>query len=314
MKRIVYSCLLLAFFLPVFACEREFTVNVQADPKLFLQCFPGPRDTTIIQLNRTIPTGTDWDGPMFLESAEVVCKVNGLARAVERWDAAPSGSVPEGCWFVTGQLFPGDVISVDARADDLPAIHAETTLPAFPPEFQYLLTAKSVQVSFADNPDSEDWYGLGVLCERTTVQGSVTHIERHLLRPAGPAGSGTPFLQGNNDPGIYLQFNGWTLGSPWWILRVWSDDWAEDGVVNLSMQLTDVFMIWNDAPYTSRYKVCLYRFPRAFYRYAVSVDNVENNVFAQYGLAPAAFSYTNVSGGVGVLAGWTVRETDWIVL
>ena len=41
---------------------------------------------------------------------------------------------------------------------------------------------------------------------------------------------------------------------------------------------------------------------------------MRSNTLAEAGLAPAAYAYSNVHGGVGVLAAWNVCETGWLTL
>lgn len=314
-QRLVILMSLSALLLPG-ACMRSFDLEVTSSPKLFLQCCPGPGDTTILQLNRTIPVGSTYDGPVFLESADIEFRVNGVGYPVARADEK-TGTVPPGGWYVAAPLRAGDAVQVEARAEGLDPVSATTVIPDEAPVFTWKCTPDSVRVTFQDELKTEDWYGLAVYCERTIVNldnGRVESVQRGTLKP----------LAGYNDTWwhtvlrnyVDIPFNGWSFGYVRSLIRVWPDTGFSGRTVTLSMPVRASSMtsyVGNYAHYDC-YKVQLYRVTREFFRYGVALDHVRNNEFAEASLAPAAFSFSNVSGGTGILAGWTVSETDWMTI
>ena len=62
----------------------------------------------------------------------------------------------------------------------------------------------------------------------------------------------------------------------------------------------------------NRYRIVLYKVSDEFYHYCKSLYMIENNLFAEVGLSPTNFSYTNISGGFGVLGGLSCTQSDWI--
>ncbi len=62
----------------------------------------------------------------------------------------------------------------------------------------------------------------------------------------------------------------------------------------------------------NRYRIVLYKVSDEFYHYCKSLYMIENNLFAEVGLSPTNFSYTNISGGFGVLGGLSATQSDWI--
>lgn len=343
--------ILLIFIIVLISCERDFDIDTATSGvKLFLQCCPGPGDTTILQLNRTVPIGSKADTTEFLKSADIDVIVNGTALLPERaMDLA--GTVPYGSWYVVAPLKAGDEIAVKARIDGLEPISATTSIPGPAPRFTYKCCAvqvmdhydytqmsvpDSVHVTFRDDPATEDWYGLALLCERTIVD--LDNGEKLVERVNAAPVEGTVFEATEY---IDIPFNGWAFGYNRSLVRVWPDAGFSGQEVTLGMPLTGfwldgTFDVHGDDEYARffmaggvddngefiegnfaehyRYKVRLYRFSREFFNYGKALDHIRNNSLANLGLAPAAYAYTNVIGGVGILAGWTVRETDWLSL
>lgn len=66
--------------------------------------------------------------------------------------------------------------------------------------------------------------------------------------------------------------------------------------------------------YEHRFKLVFYTFSQEYYSKLKSDDNKSNNGFAELGLAPAAFTYTNINNGLGVCGSYMVSETDWFKL
>lgn len=104
------------------------------------------------------------------------------------------------------------------------------------------------------------------------------------------------------------------LGSGWSMVRVWPDTGFSGQEVSLFMHTGDITGYWGHYEQHDRLKVRLYRFSKEFFRYGVALEHIRDNDLAEVGLAPAAYAYSNVSGGVGILASWTVRETNWFSL
>ena len=160
MKKHTFGILCLTV-LAACACGKEFELEVTSDPKLFLQCCPGPGDTTIIQLNRTFAVGKTADNVLLLEDADIDFVVNGTPYYVER-AVDTAGVIPPGCWFVVASLQAGDEVAIEARAEGFNPISARVTLPSPAPDFTWKFNRDSVRVTFRDDPATEDWYGLAV--------------------------------------------------------------------------------------------------------------------------------------------------------
>ncbi len=307
---------LLAVLTLTSACEcAEFDIDIPTTPKLVLLCCPGPADTTILQLYKTVPVGNTYSGYPFLEDAKVDFKVNGAPLEMT-YATEQIGSVPEGCWFAPRGFNAGDKVEVSAAADGAGRISASTILPPEPPIYEYQFAIdeagrKQLRMTFTDDSEDEDWYGVAVECERTKVQDGTTTVEYSLLKPKteNTGLNGVTLDQNYVDVG----FNGWTFGAWWYAVRVWPDSAFGQKEIALNVTLIESAFSWEgDFEYSMRYRVRLYRFTKEFFRYVTAVDNVANNNFAESGIAPMPLSYTNIQNGAGVLAGWTMKQTEWI--
>lgn len=293
------------------ACDIEITDYPQNKPKLFLQCCPGPQDSTVIQLYRTIPIGTRYEGSPYLSDANLQVKVNGEIQRVEYADKWV-GSVPTGCWFVTNGMKENDVVEIEASIEGVESIHATTSVPTVVPDFQYEISEGVASISFTDNHQGKSWYGLAVLCERTVLQNDLSYVETGYLMPANEASGTTGMAISKNY--LDIGFNGWAFGGLHSVVRIWPSDLFENGEVHLSMDLGDAFWVKlfsGKYDEVRKYKVRVYRFPEEFYKYAASLNN-KHDRYADYGFSRTDVSYTNVVGGFGILSGWNVKETDWI--
>lgn len=313
MMKIRFSFLLclLSLLLPG-ACMRSFDVEVTAVPKLYLQCCPAPGDTTLLQLNRTIPVGSEYDGSLFLDSARIRFLVNGNGYRPERADET-TGDFPPGSWYVAAPIRPGDAVSVEAHVEGLNPVSATTVIPFEAPLFTWKCSLDSVRVTFYDDPGTEDWYGLGVYCERTIVNqdnGRIESVQRGMLKPL--SGAKDTWWHSVSRNYVDIPFDGWAFGYVRSMIRVWPDTGFSGERVTLQMPTSESFT-WYAGNYAQhdRFKVRLYRVTREFFRYGITLDHMRNNELAEASLAPASFAFTNVTGGVGILSGWTVRETDW---
>lgn len=317
MRKIKYTIGLLAVLSLTAACEcAEFDIDIPTTPKLVLLCCPGPADTTILQLYKTVPVGNTYSGYPFLEDAAVDFKLNGspleMTYAAER-----VGSVPEGCWFVPRGFNAGDRIEVSASSEGAKSISASTELPPEPPAFEYQFLIdeagrEQLRMTFTDDSEDEDWYGVALKCERTVIQDGETTVEYSLLEPKKEETGLSGVTIDHNY--VDIRFSGWSFGGWSYPIRIWPDNafGQKDISINLTLGAGDFTWLSGEYEVYERFKVRLYRFPREFFRYASSIDDIANNNFAVAGIAPMPLSFTNVNGGAGALAGWTMRETDWI--
>lgn len=82
------------------------------------------------------------------------------------------------------------------------------------------------------------------------------------------------------------------------------DDWEID--------FPDVPYYWDNLVLKEEYRFELFRLSEEFYNYAKAQYLCNYNMLSNFGVTPPNFTYTNVSGGLGVVAGVCSTSTDWI--
>ena len=56
----------------------------------------------------------------------------------------------------------------------------------------------------------------------------------------------------------------------------------------------------------------LYHLTPEMYRYVKSINDIDNNDLAQFGLTMLQPTYSNVHGGIGVVGAYSVSESGWM--
>ena len=301
------------------SCQREFPIGESTGSELCLICFPGQNDTTVVQLYMTVPIGGRYEGSPYLSEASLTFSVNGADKPIEQVYER-SGSIPYGCWYIDGCISPNDIIEINANHRGASTIKATTTIPPLPPIFGFNCIKSSdtsLCVFFEDDPSSVDYYGIALLCEKTSVHGNVSTTEvKHLNLLAEGYGSHESTINKNY---YDIGFSGWFLGVhnvDCYGVRVWSDKLINGGDIVLSARFGPGYFDeeTDGTEDRRRYKVLLYRLSEEFYKYVASLSYQSFNDYASYGIVPMMPSYTNVAGGCGILAGWSVRESEWFVI
>ena len=60
------------------------------------------------------------------------------------------------------------------------------------------------------------------------------------------------------------------------------------------------------------YRIAFYTLSDAYFHYLERKNEILNNDLGDMGMAPNRPSYTNVKGGLGVVAGYQVQYTPWV--
>lgn len=332
MRQIFHILLLISLAVLFVGCEREFDIEISAEESLFLQCFPGQRDTTVIQLSKTNPLGSVYDPSSIMNDAQIKFEVDGKEWTVLKAEEQ-TGSVFPGSWYVPGIVASCSTVKVSASCFGITSVSAITKVPVSVPEFRYTLTGDAVTVSFDDHNGDDTYFGLAVICERTVCNETfhdAQTVNMKMYDDAGDVGG-----MSYNRTYMDIDFAGLTVGGETGLnmVRVWSEDVTEDGKINLGARIyldgQTVSACEGDYEEAFRYKIRVYRLSREFFLYAESLFLSSYSIhygssggvsapvpssWGEYGLTPPVLSYTNVSNGFGALAGWSMRETDWIVL
>lgn len=301
------------------SCTYDFGLDGLPDnPRLVLHCLPcAGRDTTVLQLSASQPVAPGADRSELPSSVAVSFVVNGVEQEVRRaTDSLPG--VPSGCFYVTGRRAEGDEVSVRAEARGLPAAQARTSLPAAFPLVglerrlkQGVYRSEQFRITFRDRPDTADYYGLRIV--RRTVFGRLSFgQESTRYEVLSLDVENEPLLNGRNGLDAALNLPNDFYGN----LYIWDDSRLQSREYTLCVE-TNYMEDWDPDEWNGQYqrfayKVLLYTLSPELYRYLRSLNANDNNDLGHTGLAPMRSNYTNVDGGIGVLGGCHLTETDWL--
>lgn len=316
-KAITHTLLTLLVILS--ACNRDFNLgDIGSAGKLVLYCMPcADRDTTLIQLSRSQPVTGKGKTIGSLSNAQVIFSVNGQEQPVH-YAKTSLPSVPAGCYYVLGRWKEADLIRVRAEADGLPAISAETTIPtAFPLQQMDLVLKKDIdkmlqfRITFRDSAKTEDYYGVRIVRRatyRNVIDNRVISTEDDILELET---DNEPLL--NDKTGLDATFD--LSGNFYQYLYIWNDEKIQGKSYTLRPETyyrMNNTSMWDGSNYSYTYKAYLYKLSPEMYRYLKSMNDIKNNDLGQTGLSPMRSSYTNVDGGIGVLGGCQIAETEWM--
>lgn len=234
-------------------------------------------------------------------------------------DGNPLGSLTERLSRSTiNRRAEGDEVSVRAEARGLPAVQARTSLPAAFPLVglerrlkQGVYRSEQFRITFRDRPDTADYYGLRIV--RRTVFGRLSFgQESTRYEVLSLDVENEPLLNGRNGLDAALNLPNDFYGN----LYIWDDSRLQSREYTLCVE-TNYMEDWDPDEWNGQYqrfayKVLLYTLSPELYRYLRSLNANDNNDLGHTGLAPMRSNYTNVDGGIGVLGGCHLTETDWL--
>ena len=328
MKKTIYSLITLSLVLLCACTKTDMDIEIKkSDPKLVLYCFPNTEsDTTIISLTTSLPltAGTQiikMEQQLTVKNPQITYRVNGQERTVYYTEERMK-NVPPMSYYVLGNHQPGDQVSIDASAPGYPDIHAETYIPEMP-EVTAFKKAHSVFIDGAtydqyhltlNDTHTEDYYavqayniheyeqyrgeGYGYIDYSAKVdtiyECKLTDINIDDEPAINPISTLDDFFSYNNTfLGYFYIFNDNIFNGKSYTLllnmRPQGDYTYTHGIKSLK----------------SGYQFKLYKISPEYYRFIKSVNDINNNDLGEIGLAPVNPTLNNVTGGYGVVGGYS---------
>lgn len=300
------------------ACTYEFDLNQpKCTEKPVLYAFPGNRDTLVIQFTKSVPVYSADSLLPAIRDARISVEIGGqTCQAL--WNEEATTSIPAQCYYVVRPISVGQRVFVRAVKDGFPELSAETSVPELIPMEEWridsIVTNNSKQICFQvgfRDPGGSRFYGLRIekrvdvevhnqedgdyqYSYRTTEYCSLDD-EPLLNEKNGLEG----FLTENKkyDDNFYIWDNKTILGKKYM----------------LKLSASPEYSIFNEN-YTSivYYRIAFYTLSDAYFHYLERKNEILNNDLGDMGMAPNRPSYTNVKGGLGVVAGYQVQYTPWV--
>lgn len=310
MRKIIFLLLIPSLVSCSYHLDLEAT---DAKEKLVLYCFPSNTDTTAIQLSKSIPVGQNDKGDTNVRNAEIHFTVNGKEQNVY-WNEDSISPLQAQCYYALGKWNKNDNIQIKANMEGLPVIMAETMMPGeFPLEAINLIPSEKsenvlqVQVTFRDNATTKDFYGIRLMKKEINKTDdkevlSFQSVEFDLKEE--------PLLNNQADlDDIFLLSKGYFQN-----LYIWDDEriQGQEYTLHLDMEYQEDYdSEWSGHSYKVEYKIYLYTLSPELFKYLDRLNKINNNL-GNHGFSPVLYQYSNVEGGVGVVGGCQIKETEWL--
>ncbi len=317
------------------SCRDNFDLGKLGDTrKIVAYTFPSLNDTTFIYLSGSIPISLSQEKDKKqippINNADIKYTINGNICKVHPYK--------HGYYYVLAKQHVGDIIQMQVSAEGYPAISSSTVIPESVPilfkqinlvsriDDDYIKTDYyQLQASFSDLAGTEDFYGIKVLIRTISPQRSSGHGNKQKNGMQG-----NPSAQ--RDTSLIwaaLDIHGEELFKPLSDL---------DKNLGFSNHFYQYFYIFNDRSINGKsytlhlniptyqtqvqstneakvqFKIFLYKLSPEYYHFLKSLNDIINNDLAKHGLAQITPTFSNITGGIGVMGACNHTQCDWIDL
>lgn len=314
----------------LWSCVTPFDLNLDDDPVIFLESFPGLEDHVSFKIKPAYSKSNSAVTPPF--DPHIVFTVNGKEISVRPYEGE-GRNIPD--YIADYKAVPGDKMSIEVTSEGFESIYAETVIPApFPSrKIDYRkedLGDRELNVIYVipDNePQKYSAYGVQIFQEEISYLPDTTFVYTRLY--TGNQITDYYDMAPRSLEGMEIDLGGntmavWKAGS-----QAGYNDKFLMALDSYSFNGQDTFSqlyvhegeryIYDDYgnqtgtyTYSSRSKLRLFSLSEEFYKYAVAQELIGDNADFVAGLAPSNFCYSNVIGGYGAFAGISCVETDWL--
>lgn len=295
MKKII----ILLLSILVVSCEMEFDIrDADGRDRLMVTCVPYVHNDRInVKVSGVKSINAPIEPNCILTNLKVSLAVDGVEQQLFEDQSEETGYY----FYAESELRAGQHLRVEAEADGYVSSYAETVVPDNIQELDMTFNKKDgqdsrIEVTYPDDPESEDYYGISVM-HYVKIQGDYIPKFEYCDISIVSNGFGESDCHKIKLDGKDVIF--------------WKDD-IETLEGRQKMEIGVSFPFSGKAS-TVKYKVCLFKLSPEFYRYYKGKSDSMNNDFVMSGFAAPTFTYTNVIGGMGILAAINGLETDWFL-
>lgn len=318
MKNKISLILLLA--LGLCSCEERFELNdVGGEPRMYVECYAGLSDTTIVQLYKAMPVNAKASDGRDFTLKRLDFKINGTPVSLKSLSDSLS------LFYTDSPISAGSKLSLEVETEETASISATATVPTKP---TFTTTAEMIggpvmpyiqfTVNFQGEVASTDRYGIGIKqyikthrddgsedieydmsAAPTMINGDIA--AEHSLTVMGYPESFHFGMFSGEDLENGKTINAIMMYDPrdyTWEETKYDDDGNEIGTVTVTLSL--------------KLQIQILRFSDESYGYLNSLYNRQDNLLAMLGFCPPTVAYTNIAGGYGVLGGLSLAESEII--
>ena len=347
MTRLYAYILLATTLIATVSCEHNYSLKaIKATPKVVVYCFPSTADTTWISVSKSIPVQEKMAYTPIgaLANTRITYKVNGIEKPVHNFT--------DGLYFVLGAQKPGDEVTLSVIADGLHEAHAATAVPAsrglnidnitpvsIADEDGNFHEAYRIRATLTDAMADKDYFAVQVKVKYvfgsitayykdklsgfpdqttwTTLEDCQDYLREHGITPDSMhvRRTDSTFHKVNvyyNSEPILAPMS--AIDSDLGFSKAFYNDFyvfsgvAASGIYTLHLDVEPEEM----ETLSCEYCVELYKLTPEYYRFVKSVNDAKNNELGAWGLSQVTPTHTNIIGGIGLMGGYNVAQSNWI--
>lgn len=290
------------FAICMVSCQDSISLDqIQGVNKLVVYAFPTANDTIVINVSASQPVNAKAEQ---LSVKHVRCATNGQDDSVVLAGNSHGSGTMVITYYAIGKHQYGDEVRITVEDDKLPTASGTTHIP-YPTNIEDVKMDTTfykgslynqIRLSFNDN-DRSTYYAVRVcgmyVPEDEMTKGKTEFVELET--------SAEPIL--NKYSNAELEFGSWN--DYYHSMYIFEDSSFKDKGATLHLCTLQKGWIEN-------YKTELITLSYDYYRMLKSLNDIKNNDIGSNGLSFMFSTYTNVQGGYGCVAGYSMEETSWI--
>lgn len=293
------------------SCEETFEIDSKGgSSRLFVQCYAGLEDTTFVYVKKAVPVNSSETSGFTLNN--IGLKADGVPVELNK-DS-------ETLYWSTSTIASGAKLIFEAEAAGLPKVSASSRVPE---KLDFHTEARIEKSSYAgrvlrmkavfDKPLPENvYFGAVVMAHTTVISNSGVEDRYESIVPfsIGAVGGGLFDMMSS---ALEIDLGG---GKHVSVLLFDSNDLIDSSICFNSddLRIDDDSLPEGEswAEVVVEYSLGIYSFSKECYYYLQALNNQDRNFLAQLGLSPPNYSYSNVAGGYGVVAGLNLTSGEWV--
>ena len=300
------------------SCRDDFNINaVKSEPKLVLYCMPTVGDTTNILLSRSLPVNHQGQ-VISIDGARISYTVNGRPATV-----IAEGN---GLYKAVARQTVGDRIHIEAEADGLPTVSAQTTILApvsisdistkevsiYSDDYEGAEDYLQLQIPFTDPAETKDYYAVHVRARifqdrdgntyyYPTPNDGVDTLEQVVTVNT----ESDPVLKKLNSIDYDFGYDNYNYED----FYVFTDNAFNGKTYTLRLNLNKIYDMDRSQRISPYYYVVLYHITPEFYHFVSTIGSIQTSDLAKSGLSNITPNVGNVSGGIGMAAGYAAAKS-----
>ena len=293
----------------VSSCEIEFDVDVKdREPRMYVQCFPGPCDSTSLMIKKCVPVGVPKsDGADFTIKKMVLTQNGTPLNMIMGADQTQ--------WYTWDKIIPGAALEFVLETEEVETVKATSNIPVVPNftvERDIIRTGETMGEDYIQFTLSFD----DTVTENTKLAVAIWRVDNYIYDYIDEETGETYQVEGTYEYGsrpTTVQHESSIMGAINDAFKIVFLRYRTDGASSALIQGKDLtkdrkFVVATPYEEEDEYSIVVFALSDAYYGYLYSDYQKDNNYLAILGLAPSSFAYTNIAGGFGALGGYSAVE------